>query len=93
MADMDLQRASHLPGNLLPRFIAPQQHTPVLPNAAVSLARRDNLPRCEYPHISVQNVVQIPPAASRLQLEGQWEDVIPPTVQVHGAAQGTPQDQ
>jgi hypothetical protein len=56
MSDMEPSQANHHPGDLLPRFIAPQQHNPVLPNAAVSLARRNNLPRVNA-HISVQNVV------------------------------------
>jgi len=53
---MDPQQADHLPGGLLPRFIAPQQHNPILCNAAVSLARRNNLPRVN-PHVSVQKIV------------------------------------
>jgi len=68
---MEPQQADHLPGDLLPRFIAPQQHNPVLRNA------------------------EILPATSRVQLEGQWEDVVPPAVRVHGAVQenqDTPQD-
>jgi len=36
----------------------------------------------------------MPPAAnsSGVQLEGQWDDVVPRAVRVHGAAQGTPQE-
>jgi len=34
----------------------------------------------------------MPPAASRAQPEGQWEDVVPPAVRVHGVVQDTPQD-
>ena len=56
MTDMDPQQANYLSGDLLHRFIAPQQHNPVLPNATVSLAPHNNLPRANA-HTSLQNVV------------------------------------
>jgi hypothetical protein len=55
MTDMEPQQVD-LPGGLHPRFIAPQQHNPVLPIATVSLARRNSLPRVNA-HISVQYIV------------------------------------
>jgi len=45
MTDMEPQQADHLPGEVLPRFIAPQQHNPVPHNAAVSITRHNNHPR------------------------------------------------
>lgn len=54
MTDMEPQQA--LSGGLHPRFIAPQQRNPVLTIAAVSLARRNSLPRVNA-HISVQYIV------------------------------------
>ena len=56
MTDMEPQQVDHLPGDLHPSFIAPQQHNPVRHNAAVSLARHNNLPRVNA-HGFVRNVV------------------------------------
>jgi len=56
MTDMGQQQANHLPGDMLPRFIAPQQHNPIFCNAAVSPARHNNLSRVSA-HISVPTVV------------------------------------
>ena len=55
-ASMEPQQTDNLPGDLLPRFVEPQQYNSVLRNPAVSLASRDNLPRMNV-HISLQNVV------------------------------------
>lgn len=56
MADIEPQQSGHLPGRSVPRFLAPQEHTYVSPNAGVSLECCDTLPLLNT-HLSVHDVL------------------------------------
>ncbi len=56
MADIAPLQADHLPGDLIPRSIVPQQHNPLRRGTGVSLECRDILPLVNV-HLSVYDVL------------------------------------